>query len=490
MSAASFGSGRHLAGGVLRVFLSEALVIPTGFVITIYLARRLGPEGFGLFTLTALLVSWIELCITSLFSRTTIKFVSDAKDWKPVGTAVLRLDLALSISAAVLLWIFSRPLSQLLHEPSLAFYLQVFSLDIPIFSLSRAHRDILVGKGEFGKRALGSVGYWLSRMVLIIGFVELGLSVPGAILGSIGASLVELAIGRLFVQPSFFGPAAPLRQFLGYSLPLFFSALVFPLYRRLDLFMLKMLGATIQMAGVYGVGQRMSAISGIFVTSFSPLLVSTLARTFREDDPAKAKEMGHNALRVVIGLLPFVAIVGGAAPEIVGWIFGPAFSPAGRLLSLLVFGTLAVNLISVTTAILTAAGHPRWTLVLTGPLVPLAVVSHFYVIPRFGALGAAFVTTSLAVFGAFLSVFLVKFLCQIPTPRATFLRASLASIAAYSFAHFWPTPGPFVLVKLGVIGLLVLFPLLFLEGLKGGELALLRDLFGWPESREEIVEED
>jgi O-antigen/teichoic acid export membrane protein len=277
---------------------------------------------------------------------------------------------------------------------------------------------------------------------------------------------------------------------LGYSLPLFFSALVFPLYRRLDLFMLKMLGATIQMAGVYGVSQRVSALSGVFVTSFSPLLVSTLARTFRGNDPAKTKEMGRNAMRVVIGLLPFVAIAGGAASEIVSWIFGPAFAPAGGLLSLLVFGTLAINLISVTTAILTAAGHPRWTLALTGPLVPLAAISHFYVIPRFGALGAASVTTSLAVLGAFLSILLVKSLCQIPAPWATFLRASLVSVLAYAFAHFWPTPGPLVLVKLGVISLSILLPLLFLEGLKGSELAFFRNLFGLPEPREEIVEED
>ena len=91
-----------------------------------------------------------------------------------------------------------------------------------------------------------SAGRWIARLLLIVLLVELGLSVPGAILGSIGASLIEITIGQRYVRLSLFHrapvPAPPL--FWRYVLPLFLSALSLSCYNRLDLFALKVLGGT------------------------------------------------------------------------------------------------------------------------------------------------------------------------------------------------------------------------------------------------------
>jgi O-antigen/teichoic acid export membrane protein len=56
---------------------------------------------------------------------------------------------------------------------------------------------------------------------------------------------------------------------------------------------------------------------------------------------------------------------------------------------MLIFGAVALVMISVAMAIATAAGKPRWTLILTGPLVLLAVIGHLLLIPRFGAVPQA-----------------------------------------------------------------------------------------------------
>ena len=63
--------------------------------------------------------------------------------------------------------------------------------------------------------------------------------------------------------------------------------------------------------------------------------------------------MSRNAMRVVIGLLPLAGMMAGAAPEIVGLIFGPQYLPAAPLLAQLIFGAVALAMISVATAILT-----------------------------------------------------------------------------------------------------------------------------------------
>ena len=190
-------SGRHLLDGVIWVFLAEALVLPTGVVTAAFLARKLGPQRYGLFTLAVMVVGWIEWTITSVFARATVKLVSDTQDWRSVATIVMRLQLVVSGSAALLLWFLAPLIASLLGEPILASYLRLFALDIPLFSLGQAQRDILVGIGDFRERALGRAARWIAKMALIILLVGLGLSVSGAILGSIGASLVQLAIGEL-----------------------------------------------------------------------------------------------------------------------------------------------------------------------------------------------------------------------------------------------------------------------------------------------------
>jgi len=467
-------------GGTIRIFLAEALYVPTGIIITAFLTHRLGPEGYGLFTLAAVLVAWVESSTTSVFARATVKFVGQAEDWRPVGGAVMRLHLVLSSATTILLCLLAAPIATLLNEPVLASYLRLFALDIPLFSLAHAYRNILVGIGDFRQRALTSAGRWITRLVLIVLLVELGFSVPGAILGSIGASLVELVIGRFYVRPPLFRRSDfPVKQLWVYAAPLLLFALSVRFYSKLDLFALKVLGGTATLAGIYGAAQNLTQLPNLFVISFAPLLLSTLSRALRAGEDLPAREMSRNAMRVVIGLLPLAGMMAGAAPEIVGLIFGPQYLPAAPLLAQLIFGAVALAMISVATAILTAAGKPGWTFALAGPLLPLAVAGHLLLIPRLGAIGASLVTTLVAGLGALAAVLAVYRVWQILPPAGTVLRSVLVCGFAYALAALWATPGLVLLLKLPVIVLAIPLAFALLGEFSNDEIAQARLMLRW-----------
>ena len=460
--------------------MAEAIYLPTALLTAAFLTRRLGPEGYGLFILAAMLVAWVETSITTIFDRATVKFVGEAEDWRPVGSTVLRLHLVASGSAMLLLWLLAAPIAMLLNEPVLATYLRLFALDIPLFSLAQAHRNILVGIGGFNQRALAGAGRWIARLLLIVLLVELGLSVPGAILGSIGASLVELAIARFYICPSLFHQSGfPARQLWGYAVPLFLCALSLNFYNKLDFFALKVLGGTAAQAGIYGAAQNLAMLRVIFIVSFSPLLLSTLTRTLRAGENDLSRDLGRSAMRLVVGLLPFAGMIAGAAPEIVGFIFGPVFLPAAPLLALLIFGAMAMIQISVAGAILTAAGKPGWTFALAAPLVPLAIGGHLLLIPRLGAIGASLVTTFFAGLGAFAAALAVHRIWGILPPVATLLRSALICGLAYALAASWPAPGFWLLLKLPAIGTLIALAFLLLGEFSAGEIALARSMIRW-----------
>ena len=128
---------------------------------------------------------------------------------------------------------------------------------------------------------------------------------------------------------------------------------------------------------------------------------------------------------------------------------------------------------------MTAAGKPAWTSALTAPLVPLAVAGHLLLIPRFGPLGAASVTTLLSGLGAVVGFLAVHRLWGVLPPAATALRSVVLSVPAYGAAVAWSTPGPLLFVKLPALGLTVLLGFLILGEFTSAEIALARSLLSW-----------
>ena len=475
--SSSAPSKRHMLGGTIRIFLAEALLLPTGILTAAFLTRKLGAEGYGLFTLAATIVSWVGWSLTSIFTRATIKFVGETEDWRPVGATVLRLHLWVGGGAMLLIWLLADGVAMLLREDAIAGYLRLFALDIPLFCLAYAHRSILVGVGGFSQRAIATASRWMARLVLILLLVEMGISIWGAILGSVGASLVELVICRFYIRPSLFARSNfPVQKLWDYGVPLFLFALSMRLYEKLDLFALKILGGTAAQAGFYGAAQNLSLIPGIFSLAFAPLLLSTLTRTLYAGDRIAAKKISRDAMRAVFLMLPFAGMTAGAAPEIVRLIFGKAFLPAAPLLAVLIFGALALAMISITTAILTAAGKPDWTFILTAPLLPLAIVGYRWLIPQLGAIGASIVFTSCASLGALVTVLAVYRLLQVLPPHQTIWRTILVCGLAHAIATYWSVVGFWLVLKLLAIAFVILLALLLLGEFTKSEISSISSM--------------
>lgn len=477
-SAKNSGSSGRLATGTIQVFLAEALLLPTGLLTAAFLTRQLGPDNYGLLLLATTLVSWIGWSITSAFTRTTIKFIGEAEDWQPVATTVLQLHLFLGLSTAVILWFIADPVANALGEPRMNNYLRLFMLEVPIFCVTYVHRSVLVGLGKYSERAIATATRWISKMIFTIALVAAGLSIWGAIIGSLISALIELFVCRFYVRPPMLKRSPfPMQKLWGYAIPLFLMAISLRLYDKLDLFMLKLLGGTAADAGYYGTAQNLSVIPGVFTLAFVPLLLSTLTRLLRENELKKAQELSKNAMRLVMLLLPFAGLAAGASAEIIQLLFSATFLPAAPIFSLLIFAAVAMAMISITTAILTAASKPNWTIALTGPMVLLAIAFDLWMIPKFGSLGAAIVTITVSTLAALATILAVYYLWKIFPSFLSFGRNLLISGLVYGLASIWETPGWLLIFKLLILGLLIILGLLVLGEFSAREIASVRSVF-------------
>ncbi|MEL6492350.1 MAG: oligosaccharide flippase family protein [Cyanobacteria bacterium J06634_6] len=465
----------RLLGGTTWITLAEALILPTGFITLTFLTRQLGAEGYGLFALAATLVTWIEWGLNSVFSRTTIKFVSEAEETGTIATAVLRAQFGCGVLAALLVIMVAPVIAHLLHEPTLTPLLRLFALEIPLVNLAQAHQNILAGLEKFGARATATAVRWIARLLFIVCLVSLGLSITGAILGSLAAMLADVIVCRFYIQPSLLARSSfPIKDLAGYAIPLFMAALSTRLFAKLDLIALKALGGSAEQAGIYAVAQSLALFGGVMSPALAPVLIATVSQRLSRGETESVKSLSRSAIRVVVLHCPFAALLVGAAWEIVPLLFGDSFGTAAPLFALLIFATIGTVMIAVTSAILVASDRPQWTAIVTVPMPLLAVLGHWLLIPKFGALGAAMATLLIAGGGAIAGVIAVYRRWQVLPAGMTLVRSCVVGIGGGAISYYWVTPGLWLLLKLPVLAIATIFLLWLLGEVSDEDKDLLR----------------
>jgi len=471
----------HLAVGTVQGFMASAVSLPTGLLTAAFLTRQLGPESYGLLSVSVTIVAWIQVTISMGFSRGAVRFVSAAKDWQPVATKFLQSQLLVSLGSAAGLIAVAPVLASWLKAAELSTYLRLFSLAIPIATVGIIHQSFLIGRGYFGRRALLTAAFWLSRMVLIFLFVGLRPSVSSAILAIIGAFFVVLVGARFSVSPPLMKHSDfAFRNLWDYAWPLFFYTLGMNLFTGLDLLFVKAISGIPQAAGFYGAAKNLTIVPALFTISFSPLLMAKLTELQGKGHSEDARIMTRQAMRLVFCLLPFAGMAAGAAPEVVAAIYGEPFLPAAPLLALLIFAALGISMIKVTSTTLIAAGRPRLPFVLIGPFVAIAPGMHFLLVSHHGAVGAAAGTTGLAWLGASAAMWAVYRIWHVLPPAVTLLRSIIISGLAYAIAVLWQSPGVLLLLKLPAIGLIIVLSFLFMGEFAAKEVAFVRSAVRWP----------
>jgi O-antigen/teichoic acid export membrane protein len=216
--------------------------------------------------------------------------------------------------------------------------------------------------------------------------------------------------------------------------------------------------------------------------SFTPLLLSTMSKMVGNGEHEHARILSRDAIRLVLGMVPFAAMASGASHEVVLLIFGANFAAAGPLLAWLIFGQVAGAMIAVAFVVLIVAQRPGWSTVIAGPMLALALAGHYLLVPRFGSIGAAWVTTTLEIVGALGALWIVYRVRRVLPPLATVIRTVLIASAAWLAAASWPTDGMGLVVKLGLISIGIAAGYWFMREFKPTELAWARAMVRrvWP----------
>jgi O-antigen/teichoic acid export membrane protein len=430
------------------IVAAEALLVPTGLITAALLTRALGPRDYGLLALAGSLVMLLEWSIAAMLARPTVKLVGEAEDWRGPAAVSLQLHLAAGLAAGVALVASAGLVAGLLDAPALAPTLRLYALELPIAALASAHRSALTGVGAYAERAIATAARWVARLALVAGLLYAGLAVAGAILATIAATGVELALARRFIRPPLRSTGtADLARWWRIAAPLALAALGMRLFERLDLFMLKGLGGTLVETGIYGAAQNITAIVGLLGAATALPLLSSLAYALRSGQRAAAERSLVGMLRVYAWILPALAAMAGAAGALLAFLLGPPYRAGGLPLALLLPGSLALATAAACASALIAAQHDRLPAILFLPFVPVAALLLALFIPRWGMPGAAAASTLTALAALVVHLAAVQRTWGMMLPAATLPRVLAASAAAFAVSALLPGEGIWVVPR-------------------------------------------
>jgi O-antigen/teichoic acid export membrane protein len=466
--------------GSSLVFAAELLLVPTGLITAGFLTRQLGAEGYGLFTLLATVVGWLQWVTNSMLARAAHRQVAGATEWRPVAAEVVRLHLQAGGLVGAALFVCASPLAHVLQQPSVTGLLRLLALDVLVFALAAAYRNVLIGRNEYGTWAAATAARWVMRLVAIVGFVSLGWTVTGAVLGIMVANVAELVVGRwrvgALVRASPHEAAGIRRALFTVVAPVALSAIGLRTFDRADLLLLSVMGTDAATLGLYGAAQNLTVIVSIVASSVSPAVLATVSRLRLQGDEAGALRVSVDALRLPFLALPFIALAAGSAPEILQTIYGTGFAAAAVPFSVLLLGSGVLLVVSVATVLLVAADRGWSVVAISTPMLAGLVLMAVVLIPHYGSTGAAVATLVAATGGAVASMMITTRVAALQYPVRSMLVGAVLAVVAYVVAREWPVNG----AALTVAKLVLLSTALGALIVALGELRLssVRALFG------------
>jgi len=401
---------RDILSSSVMVGLARLAGIGLGLLVTVVIARKLGPSGLGAYGYAVMVLALLATPISNGWSTLVLRRVSAALhdgEWATAkGTLVLGTQIAAILTACV--WVVAY-LTTLLPKPSLPAYWNLTTVSLlaaVLFcdQLGALRMSVLRG---LNLPVWGQLPEVLLRPgLIVICFSILGfwlherISLQDAFLALVLAATASAVAGGVILwkkAPRAFSTSAAAfhkREWIGTSAVLAGNSGLILLNSYVDVLMLGAL-STLEELGIYRVAMQVSLFSGFAYTVLNMLAMQRFAYLRAKGDQKALKDSAVFMARLALaGSIPLPLIFAVFGKDILGLVFGPAFVPA----------IVPMFVLFANQAILASFGMVRTLLVMSGRessllryiliCIGINFALCFLLVPLWGSLGAALATTA------------------------------------------------------------------------------------------------
>src|SRR5947199_2355013 len=393
-------------------FLNTIAMLASNFrgIFTFLVARMLGPAALGIFS-----VAWSTTDIISKIgvlgldnAITTFIARSEAMGNRARSQALFRaavvLGVAQSVVTAAIVIVGLRFFNNRLHvQPQMVSALALVLCAMPGLALYRIStaisRGMKVMQHDIYSRGMTEpIATTLAFLLaLAVGFKESSPEVA-AIVGTAASGLIALTLASTLFRhvPAHTDDVSPLgeaRSLIAYAAPISIYQLINAFIARLDLLMLgyfvgRAPGVTLATVGVYsavlGTANGLRKVNQAFNPIFAPFVAGMTATGDNEVAAATYARLAQWMLWILLPLVAVMSLAGGT----ILLIYGPAFWQGGVWLGIVALASATNAFVALGETVIMVQ-RPRLNLLHSSITCAVAAGGLLWLIPRFGAIGAA-----------------------------------------------------------------------------------------------------
>lgn len=393
---------KEIASGGGIVFGASILDRGLRLVVTWLLSGYFGPEVFGIYTIVITIMTLVKMFSPLGTELGTVYFGArhrkneDRARLKGLILSSLGLSLISALMCTGMLWVAAPSITDHVSELRVIATALLFWTPLhTIIGLLRAQKDM---KGN-------ALVYQITMpLVLVSGAISVvwfEWTLTTALITYVLSTAVPLLygikrawkhFGDLFTDPTL-PTTTELSALLAYSIPMAFSQFVFRLNAWMDLLMLEWLTQTSSEVGIYRIAVSIAMISTLpinaIITIFNPIIVELVQSKNFERLNDLLKLVTKWLLLFNLPLLMLFYMI----PDVVLAFFDDAYAPSQEPLVILVAGQLIWSACSIAMRIVPMSGYAMLNLAngVVAALVNMGL--NYWLIPKYGNLGAAMATS-------------------------------------------------------------------------------------------------
>lgn len=380
----------------LWLFSAQTVVKIISFLYTIFLARSLGVDNFGIYTAALAYFALFSSLADFGFNRYLIREGAQSQDrlhqlvWSTVCTRLAFVSV-LFMAFSILLW--------WLDPDSLRVGVSLLAI-IAVLpqSIAFTFDAVLVAKEKLW---LSSIGLLILSIVTTVAgfyFVTQGLDVIGAVTALvIGESAYMFGLWWILrrQQMNFQLHISwkDIQTIISGSLPYGLLAVLGLVYFRIDSLMLSYMRGSYE-TGLYGAAYRFLEAVVFIPSALATAMFPVLSR-LHEKNNAEVKKLYFSSLRFLAGLS--VVVLGGflfVLPMMVLWLL-PQYAESIEALKILSWTIPFLFLhVAGTIVLLSSQKYLKEVIQLSLLTVGFNIVANLLIIPRYGFIGASYVTVA------------------------------------------------------------------------------------------------
>lgn len=459
-----------LSDDVRRLARGTGILLPATLVgnalllgLDFYVNGVLGNAGYGVFNAVTRVMGLAGFVVLLGMENAVIRYVarSSVPDGRSVAMRAAAWVCGASVIAATLLIVTApRTAAWVDPSPGTALALQIAAVSLPFAGLRMVAVAAAQGWGEVTPRAVLMFLVWPMAQIVGVTLIFSASSGGAGVAGVTAAYTLSMAMGAglavVFAvraarrsvearQTSADAGSAPSSratssaELLRFAWPLWAQGILMALYTWADQVLLAGLRSP-EDAGIYGPVARLAPLFGLGLGAlngmFAPMIAEKHAAGKQDELQALYRTVTRWAL--VIALPP--AVLSLVRPEVVLGLWPHGSPEASDALRVTVIAQLVCTAVGSVNYLLIMAGRERLVLWNAIPAVIVNFAASFWLIPRYGPLGAALANALAMVFANVLAFVQVRSTLHI-TPFRSFGigRAAIASVLAGLAVAFIPT---------------------------------------------------